>query len=188
MQTFPLQTARRTVRIEGRKNEPEGAQSGMKLFYLLLLLALLAGCAKPLQPENYTTRIASVQLNQNTFQISYRPADDSDLETAIDLSLLRSAEVALKYGFNYFVIVNPGDVIPVDDPSRPVKTVFQGENHESTDGAEIMTHLVRSAARPEPGTSNTIVCFEKKPPGFAYVALFVKASVRSKYGLDRAVY
>ena len=52
--------------------------------------------------------------------------------------------------------------------------------------AEFIVHNGIRYYHASPASSNTIVCFKRKPQGFAYVALFVKASLRAKYGLDQA--
>jgi hypothetical protein len=137
----------------------------MKVFYSVLLLLLLNACAKPLQPDNYGDLISSTQVDQDTFQVSSPGSANSEDEKSVDLSLLRSAEVALKNGFNYFVIVKSDGL----ENSAYEATTYGGESYAHSD----------------PGTTNTIVCFKEKPQGFAYVALFVKASLRAKYNLDQ---
>ena len=137
----------------------------MKVFYSILLLLLLNACAKPLQPDNYGDLIASTQLDHHTFQVSSPGSASSEDEKSIDLSLLRSAEVALENGFNYFVIVKSDN----QENSAYDATTYGGESFTHSD----------------PGATNTIVCFKEKPQGFAYVALFVKASLRAKYQLDQ---
>ena len=137
----------------------------MKVFYPVLLLLLLNACAKPLQPDNYGDLISSTQVDQDTFQVSSPGSADSEDERSIDLSLLRSAEIALENGFNYFVIVKSDGL--------------ENSAYEAT------TYGDESYAHSDPGITNTIVCFKEKPQGFAYVALFVKASLRAKYNLDQ---
>jgi len=135
--------------------------------FLLALLLLLNACATAPQPDNYVEQIATTRLGDNRFLVDYRwGAANADTES-VDLTLLRSAEIALQHGFPYFIVIDPGD------SSLRV-------------GAEdIATYGGRHYRVVSPGASNTIVCFKQKPRGFAYVALFVKASLRNKYGLDR---
>ena len=137
----------------------------MKVFYSVLLLLLLNACAKPLQPDNYGDLISSTRVDQDTFEVSSPGSANSEDEESVDLSLLRSAEVALENGFNYFVIVQSDS----QENSAYEATTYGGESYTHSD----------------PGTTNTIVCFKEKPEGFAYVALFVKATLRSKYQLDQ---
>lgn len=137
----------------------------MKAFYSVLLLLLLNACAKPLQPDNYGDLITSARVEQDTFRVSSPGSASSEDEKSVDLSLLRSAEVALENGFNYFVIIESDG----REDSAYAATTYAGRTYQ---------HF-------GPGTNNTIVCFKHKPQGFAYVALFVKASLRAKYNLDQ---
>jgi hypothetical protein len=139
--------------------------------FVVLLLLLLGGCAKPLQPDNYVERISSTWLDANSFRVAYsRKSTD---EQVVDLALLRSAEIALHNGFNYFIIIAADDSIATStDPLTGAATEFIVHNG-------IRYHHT------SPASSNTIVGFKRRPQGFAYVALFVKASLRAKYGLDQ---
>lgn len=135
--------------------------------FLLALLLLLTACATAPRPDNYAERIATTPLGVDRFQVDYRGrAANADTEI-VDLALLRSAEIALQHGFSYFIVIDPSDN----------SLQVGAQDSASYDGQHY-----RLAS---PGTSNTIVCFKRKPPGFAYVALFVKASLRNKYGLDQ---
>ena len=144
-------------------------------FFVYLLLLLLGGCAKPLQPDNYVERISSTWLDANRFVVAYsRKSTD---EQVVDLALLRSAEIALQNGFNYFIVVNADDSIATSTDTTPTDAL-------SATATEFIVHNGIRYYHANPASSNTIVCF-KRPQGFAYVALFVKASLRAKYGLDQ---
>ena len=153
----------------------------MKAIPLVLLFLLLSACARPLQPDNYSERISSTQLDNNTFQVSYSGRASSADEKTTDLALLRSAEVALDNGFNYFVIVNVGE-----SDSSTMKVGDQDENDLEKTSYEPTLYRGKRYVHSDPGADNTIVCFKEKPDGFAYVALFVRATLRSKYQLDQA--
>ena len=140
-------------------------------FLVLLLLLLLGGCAKPLQSNNYVERISPTWLDSNRFIVAY-PGNSAD-EKLVDLTLLRSAEIALQNGFNYFIVVNTDDSIATS--SDPLTGT----------AAEFTEHNGIRYYHTSPASSNTIIGFKRKPQGFAYVALFVKASLRAKYGLDQ---
>ena len=138
-----------------------------------LFILLLAACAKPLQPDNYETHISSSRLGTDSFIVSYSgQVTDGQV---VDLALLRSAELSLQNGFNYFIIVET-------DNSAAIYAAA-----ESDGVTEFTLHNGLRLQHSDPGTTNTIVCFKRRPPGFAYVALLVKASLRAKYGLDQPV-
>ena len=153
----------------------------MKVIPLALLLLLLSACAKPLLPDNYSEQITSTQLDTNAFQISYSGSTSSADEKTLDLALLRSAEVALANGFNYFIIVNNSD-----SEASTLKVGDQDESDLERTSYEPTLYRGKRYLHADPDADNTIVCFKEKPEGFAYVALFVKATLRSKYQLDQA--
>jgi len=139
---------------------------------IFLLLLVLGGCAKPLQPDNYVERISPTWLDASRFIVAY-PSKSVD-QKIVDLTLFRSAEIALQNGFNYFIVVNTEDSIAMSsDPQTGAAAEF------------IMHNGIRSS-HASPASSNTIVAFKRRPQGFSYVALFVKASLRAKYDLDQA--
>ena len=138
---------------------------------IFLLIALLGACAKPLQPDNYETRISSTRLGTDSFIVSY--SGQVTDEQVVDLALLRSAELSLQNGFSYFIIVET-------DQSAAIYATA-----ESTSATEFTLHNGLQLQHTAPGATNTIVCFKHKPAGFAYVSLLVKSSLRAKYGLDQ---
>lgn len=149
----------------------------MKTFYpalLALLVTVLGACATPLQPDNYTERIVATRLGASEFVVDYAGGRALGDPQAIDLTLLRSAEVALQHGFHYFVVVEPAPVSAADD-------------NQQTGTGEYLEHDNRQFRYRDPATRNRLVCFDSRPPGRHFVALFVKASLRSKYGLDSAL-
>ena len=143
----------------------------LKPVITLLLIALLGACAKPLQPDNYEVRTSSTRLGTDSFIVNYsgRAKD----EQVVDLTLLRSAELSLHNGFNYFIIVKTDESAAIYATAEP------------SGASEFTLHNGLRLQHSDPGTTNTIVCFKHKPAGFAYVALLVKASLRAKYGLDQ---
>ena len=138
----------------------------------VIALLLLNACATPMQAEDYSERFTTTWQASDRFTVSYRDNPDSSDKMATELSLLRAAEIALQHGFHYFVVVSAEDL----DEREPVSV----PKARGTTRANPDYHLASPAA------TNTIVCFRDRPAGFAYVALFVKASLRASYGLDRA--
>jgi len=138
---------------------------------IILLISMLGGCAKPLQPDNYEARINSTRLGTDSFIVSY--SGQATGERVVDLALLRSAELSLQNGFNYFIIVKTDESAAIYATAEPAGTT------------EFTSHNGLQLQHSVPGAKNTIVCFKHRPAGFAYVALLVKASLRAKYRLDQ---
>ncbi|MCP4331881.1 MAG: hypothetical protein GY785_04435 [Gammaproteobacteria bacterium] len=157
----------------------------MKIFRLSLLLLLLSACAKPLQPENYAERISTTRLDDNVYLISYRGSALNAGDKIVDLALLKSAETALEKGFNYFVIVKTSESAKAGAFTTPDNDNGQVDNYLEDGGYEATVFEGNTYVHADPGMTNTIVCFKDKPQGFAYIALFLKASLRSKYKLNR---
>ena len=142
---------------------------------LCLLILLIGGCAQPLQPENFSGQISPTWLDANRFLVA-SPHKSTD-EQVIDMTLLRSAEIALQNGFNYFIVVY-NDVYPDD-------SIATSSDASSGTATEFTVHNGKRYQHTSPASANTIICFRRKPQGFAYVALFVKASLRAKYDLEQ---
>jgi len=142
-----------------------------RILPVFLLIMLLGGCATPLQPDNHVERISTTWLDANLFIVAY-PRQSTDDEI-VDLTLLRSAEVALQNGFNYFIVV------------RTAESIATSSDGLTSAAVEFIEHKGMRYYPTNPASSNTIVGFRHRPQGFAYVALFVKASLRAKYDLDQ---
>ena len=157
----------------------------MKVIPLVLLLLFLNACAKPLQPDNYAERISSQKLDHNSFVISYRGSTVTGGDRAVDLTLLKSAEIALQNGYNFFVIVATGESVRTAAYTTPENSNGQLDNYLQDVGYQPTVVGAITYHHADPGAINTIVCFKEKPKGFAYAALFLKATLRHKYKLDR---
>ena len=77
--------------------------------FLLALLLLLNACATTLRPDNYVERIATTRLDDNRFLVDYRGSSVNAGTESVDLTLLRSAEIALQHGFPYFIVIDSSD-------------------------------------------------------------------------------
>jgi len=162
-----------------------GETSSLKIILSVLLLLLVNACAKPLQPENYAERISTTRLEQNSFLVAYRGSTVTVEDKVVDLTLLKSAETALENGFNYFVIVKTSESTPTGTYTQPDSDVGQVDNYLQDSGYEPTVVGDKTYFHADPGSVNTIVCFREKPRGFSYIALFLKASLRDKYQLNR---
>jgi hypothetical protein len=144
----------------------------LRLIFTAIALLLLNACATPIQVENYSDGFATTWQSTDRFTVSYRNNPDSTAQMATDLALLHSAEIALQHGFYYFILVNNEDSnVQVVTPAGNAKVA----------GAAASPYRLAS-----PAATNRIIGFQEKPPGFHYVALFVKASLRTRYALDHA--
>jgi len=135
----------------------------------LSLVISLAGCATPYQPTGLTGGFTETRLSENVLEVNFRGNGFTDEKKARDFTLLRSAELTLQNGFNYFTLVD-------SDTDK-----FAGAT-----GANVLAGGV-AAFIPQPSTTNTIQMHKSKPDGSAgivvYDASYICKSFGSKYGI-----
>ncbi len=155
-----------------------------RLLFLAATL-LLAGCALKAAPPTQsresgalvrTGEYADEQLSTNLFRVTFRGnAALSDM-AASDLNLLHSAEVALKNGYRYFVIVLPD--------TRRTRNGFINYVFAA---APTLTHGSDEFGD-YPLAVSMIECFKDKlttPYGKVYDAETLVQSLRGKYGVTK---
>ena len=128
-----------------------------------VLLATACATATPYQPLSYKGGFSHTQLDKSVFEVRFAGNEKTTGARATDFALLRSAEVALEHGYNYFIIA------------------------ERTAGASDQTEATptTSTTTARPSIVNRIVCYPDRPeaPGAVYDARFVRLSIRQKYEL-----
>jgi len=87
-----------------------GFDSRLGLTAIVIIGALsgldLVGCAKAYQPKGLSGGFSETQVGENSFNVYFRGNGQTHEERAEDFTLLRSAEVALAHGYQYFIIVD----------------------------------------------------------------------------------
>ncbi len=144
----------------------------MKLtFFLVLSVILISGCSS-YQRKGVLfndSGFSEQQLGNNVFRIEYQGSDNNSDEEVSDFNMLRSAEVTLKHGFKYFVILKTGD--SGSDQS------FGTSPSMSTSGSGLIkTHTAVS----------TIICSVERSDishGQLYDAAATAGNIKKKYGL-----
>lgn len=162
----------------------------MKKTTLLLLTALLlSGCATNYQKKGFWgDGFSETRLNENVFQVSFKGNSSTDKERVQDFALLRSAELALKNGYKYFVIVESKDSDTYSTFTTPIKAQTESSGYSNgisrherklttVSGGD--THVYVS-----PGKVNTIICYHEKPNvELSYNAQIIRNSIKTKYQL-----
>ncbi|HZR09674.1 MAG TPA: hypothetical protein VFA79_13925 [Myxococcales bacterium] len=128
-----------------------------------VLLATACAASTPYQPLSYKGGFSDTQLEKSVFEVRFAGNETTTPARATDLALLRSAEVALEHGYNYFIIA------------------------EQQAGASNQTAATGLASTKAASASvvNRIVCYQERPEaaGAVYDARFVRLSIRRKYEL-----
>ncbi len=161
----------------------------VKLLPLLILSALLMGCATAYQSDGFSGGYSETQLGENIFQVSFSGNGYTRGERASNFALLRSAEVTTENGFRYFIIVEAGKDASLATYTTPTHSYTTGSvygyGNTAYGSATTTTDGGRTYIISKPSATNTIVCFKKKPnvAGLVFDAEFVKKSLKQKYDI-----
>lgn len=79
---------------------------GAVLIPLGFVLAFLSGCTTPYQAMGAAGGFSEAQLGENVWRVTFRGNAYTDRELTRELALLRSAELALANGFNFFILTD----------------------------------------------------------------------------------
>ncbi len=172
----------------------------MRMLLSAIGILLLVGCSTTYQETGFTGGYSTTQLAENVFQVKFAGNAYTGEERAADFAMLRSAEIALEHGFNFFAIVDAAQYEQLSTYTAPAQTqtTYTGNtmgtvtsygNRATYNGTTMGTANTtvtggQTFVYHKPRASNTIFCFKEKPEGFAFDANFVRASIRGKYKLD----
>ena len=161
-----------------------------QIIIISLVLLLVQGCATSYQKDGFTGGYSETQLDENVFKVSFRGNGYTRIDRVADFILLRSSELAIDNGFNYFVVINSNNYTSTSTHTTPTTTnttanaygmgnYAYGNATSTTTGGQ--TYVVS-----KPSSSNTIVCFKEKPAAdFSYNAKFIYKSLSEKYGITK---
>lgn len=156
---------------------------------ILFVLVWVQGCATSYQSNGLTGGYSETQLDENLFNVTFKGNGYTSRERAEDFTLMRSAELAIQNGYNYFQIIKSEDHTKNDVRTRPTTTTTKmnvsGKGNSASGEAKTRTTGGNSYTVARPSTSNTILCFKDKPDsGFSYNAEFIYKSISKKYGIN----
>lgn len=144
-------------------------------------LIFLIGCATQYQKVGFTGGFSEKQLSRNEFFVAFSGNGYTSGQRAIDLCMLRCAEIALGHGFHYFVLTaNTAEY----DRSTAVTT---GNFIPTGNGGGVF--LSSTQVIPKPNTANRIVCFRDKPPTITdyFDAQHTFQQLSQKYSVKREI-
>ncbi len=155
---------------------------------LLLILVTTPGCI-PLMIAAAARGGSETQLDSNVWIVRYQGNAWGTEERALDMVLLRSAELVLEGGFRYFIVEGARDEssrTSYSVPERSRTTAYVAgygrnariESNTETYGGGTMTFS-------KAGVAATVVGFSERPDSTAmvYNAWVVHDSLIAKYGL-----
>ena len=156
---------------------------------IVVALLALAGCATTYQPMGGAGGYEELQLNPNTYRVSFQGNGYTRQERVADFALLRASDLTLAQGSRYFVVVSQGagtqditfgggqstgSVTPGTlTPNFPGGYAYSGTRAQpvsvSRHRAELVIQLVPSDETPPPG---------------AHSAESTRDQIRRRYGIQ----
>ena len=158
------------------------------LIAFTIVVLILQGCATSYQKKGFTGGFSETQLDENVFSVSFRGNAYTDRERVADFTLLRSAELTLENGFQYFAIIDANSYTKHSTYTTPTTShttaSAYGTGNYAYGNATTTTTGGQTYNISKPSASNTIVCFKEKPESiFTYNAQFIYNNVRQKYDI-----
>ena len=157
-----------------------------KLITITVAVLILQGCSTSYQKDGFfslTGGYSETQLDKNVFNVSFSGNGFTSQERTTNLTLLRSAELTLENGYQYFAIIEANSYTSNSTYTTP--ETYHTTGSLSSHGSYSATTTKKGGQTysiSRPSTSNTIVCFKEKPEAiFTYNASFIHKSIKAKY-------
>jgi len=138
--------------------------------------------------EGPTKGFVTMKVDDDTYRIVHREGHISTGHDPKDLTMLKSAELALDNGYSYFEIIEGGQgtaklgyTTPRD--AKTHGTAFEGGSHDHYQAGRTTTSGGKTYKMENPVTSFTIKCYKKRPSGTSgkvYDAKVVKGEMTKK--------
>jgi len=153
--------------------------NSINMFVFILLSLLLTGCATSYQPHAYSGGYSEKKLSENVYRVSFSGNGYTPLKRATNLSLLRTAEVTIEAGYNYFVLLDESTSIDrsssVTTPVTTTLTYGNGYGTATSFGGQ-------SIPISKPSRSNTFQVFIEEPENVrSYNAQTVLRNLTERY-------
>jgi hypothetical protein len=161
-----------------------------QLVIIILFATFLQGCATSYKANGFSGGYSETQLDENVFKVTFRGNGYTRKERAADFTLLRSAELTLEHGYQYFMVVDSNSSTSRSSYTTPTTSnttaSVYGSGNYAYGNATTTTYGGQTYNISKPSSSNTIVCFKEKPPsGFSYNANFIFKSMTEKYRIKQ---
>jgi hypothetical protein len=156
----------------------------------LIITMVLSACSTAYQRQSLTGGYSETQLGENIFQVSFKGNGFTSPEKASDFTLLHSAEITIKNGYQYFVVVESEKYSKVGTYTTPTTSQTTGNAYVSGNyaygNATTTIYGGQTYIISKPRASNMILCYKDKPDinGLVFEAEFIVRSIRAKYGMN----
>ena len=157
-----------------------------KITILFISILFFIGCRTQYQAYNWTGGFSETQLDEDKFKVYFSGNGYTSGKSAADMCLLRCAELCIKNGYTYFIIVDESQKISKSSYTTPTQTHTYGSvnayGNTAYGSATSYTTGGQTYNFSKPSNSNTIVLLREKPSqGISYNAKFLYNSLGPKY-------
>ncbi len=152
---------------------------------IFLSISVLGGCAASYKAKDVWGGFSETQIKKNVFEVSFKGNSFTTRERVKDFSLLRSAEVALENGYDYFVVIEQTQSRTLFQETTPMGFTAMssygghgGQGRAATGG--------RKDYVSNPVSDTIVACFNEKPENVtSYNARQIVNEIKTKYALDK---
>lgn len=154
-----------------------------KYLYLCIMVYVLNGCATSYSP-GLSRGYSEIQLDSNSFQVSFSGNGKTSDERASDFCLLRCAELSLSNDFQYFSIVDEKDLGTTMESTSPIVTQSNVKITGNDVKGSSFTYGGDTKKIKKPTVRYKIICYKDRPLSTSYNAKIVSSSIKKKYSID----
>jgi hypothetical protein len=149
----------------------------------LIFISVITGCATAYQMDGFSGGFEETQLSSNAWKINFAGNGYTSQSRSEGFTLLRSADITMQNGFNYFIIVGSNsDMSTTSSWTSPSTstTNFNGRTASTTNYGGNTFYITK------PSSTNIILMFKEKPEvnGIVYDAQFLCKSLGAKYDIQ----
>lgn len=162
-----------------------------KALAVSLAVLIISGCATAYQKDGFSGGFNETKIAPNAWRVTFAGNGYTSRTKAEDFTLLRSADLTLQSGFQYFAIVGSNsDMSTVSSwtaPTTSTTNVTANRYGNTVTGTGTTTNYGGNTFLiSKPSSSNTIVMFKTEPQGHGmiYDAKFLCDSMGSKYQIQ----
>ena len=83
----------------------------MKNIFVIISIFLFAGCATQYKADGLTGGYSQIQINEKTWQVSFRGNGYTSKNRAQKFAMRRAAEITIEQGFTHFIITQSSSQI-----------------------------------------------------------------------------
>lgn len=143
-------------------------KKSLNCIFTFLVIVFFTACATKYQPLSYTGGYSETRISEDTFNVYFKGNGRVTFERSNDFTLLRSAELAIMNGYNYFEVVNSNN-----------RTALYLNADISNSGDVNLTSIGK------PRTHYLVKFYKNKPLNIInlYEAKFIINSIKTKYDL-----